>query len=64
MKTKNSKKEELIKQRLLQLRRERQSACLNAEDMYWSPQEKERHIKLLDREIELTEEFLDEVRQE
>lgn len=64
MKTKNSKKEGLIKQRLLQLRRERQSACLNAEDMYWSPQEKERHIKLLDREIELTEEFLDEVRQE
>lgn len=64
MKTKNSKKEELIKQKLLQLRKERQSACISAEDTYWSPQEKERHIKLLDREIELTEEFLDEVRQE
>jgi len=64
MKTKNSKKEELIKQKLLQLRKERRDACIGAEDMYWSPQEKEKHIKKIDREIELTEEFLDEVRQE
>ena len=36
-------KEELIEERLLQLKKERKSTCIDAKNMFWSPQKKEKH---------------------
>jgi hypothetical protein len=50
---------EKLKERLFQLRAERRRSEFGAEDMFWSPQDKEDHIKTIDEEIRLTEENQD-----
>lgn len=36
---------------MLQLRIDRERACIGAEDMFWSPQDKEKYIKTIDNKI-------------
>ena len=53
--------EKMIKDRLKELNAARRNACFAAEDGYWSPDDKQKHIDQIDKEIELTEEYLNEV---
>jgi len=53
--------EKMIKDKLKELSAARRNACFAAEDMFWSPEEKEKHINQIDEEIKLTEEYLNEV---
>lgn len=41
-----------INEQIMALRRTRRIACIAAEDMFWSPQEKEKYLEEIDREID------------